>query len=569
MKRHFKIALIFLISIGLQKKTHSQTVIDYSAFSTTQCNAFYPSASVNSITNTTTCGTVIYDNVNHAIELDTRAENNIYKGTEYKLGYNFKQGYSYTIKINAWCNTPTYPVSTSKMRVDFNNASNGSGAFCNGVESFNTTSSLTSNNNLQLNPGVFSDFTFQYNSLSVAQGFLYVGGFLPYINGTATSWILIKKITITESVPLPSFALTSSPTSIVCGNTTPVIFTATGSNIPNGATVSYNWNLGVSNGWNYNGSAAPSNIVTGATNILTLTPNCGSALSNVSVTGTVNSTPYNSNSVAISVTQPSLSITGGSSLCSGSSAYTINNVPCNAVVTNWAATPSGIVSVSASSNTATITKTGNGLVTLSADVTNLCGGIVHLTKQVTVGSYSPSDFPITGETSMCSNTLTTYSTNNLVGATDYNWIIPAPALSSGWSIYTGQGTPVLTVITGSASTALKLKVSNACTTGIVPSTTFVTVNPCGNFMFTISPNPATNTITIQQKPSTAKEASQNNITITHITIFDNLGNIKKQTKYSVLTKQASIDVNGLKSGIYFIEISNGSISERQQLVVQH
>lgn len=90
-------------------KSYSQTIIDYSAWSTGQCNAFYPSASVNNIPHTTTCGTVIYDNVNHGIELDTRAENNIYKGTEYKLGFNFKQGYSYTIKINAWCSTPTFP----------------------------------------------------------------------------------------------------------------------------------------------------------------------------------------------------------------------------------------------------------------------------------------------------------------------------------------------------------------------------------------------------------------------------------------------------------------------------
>lgn len=180
-------------------------MIDYSAWSTSQCNAFYPfPPTINGSVHTTTCGTVIYDNVNHAIELDTKADNNIYKGTEYKLGYNFKQGYSYTIKINAWCSTPTFPEPNSKMRVDFSNASNGSGQFCNGVESFNTTSSLTSNKNLEIISGTYNDYTFQYNSLTGPQTFLYIGGLLPYKNGTATAWILIKKVTITET---PSFCL--------------------------------------------------------------------------------------------------------------------------------------------------------------------------------------------------------------------------------------------------------------------------------------------------------------------------------------------------------------------------
>lgn len=151
MNRILNLILCLLLSIAFNR-SYSQTVIDYSAWSPGQCNAFYPSKNVNSIAHTTTCGTVIYDNINHAIELDAKAENNIYKGTEYKLSFNFKQGYSYTIKINAWSNTPTYPVPNSKMRVDFNSASNGSGFLCNGVESFNTTSSLTSNNNKEITP---------------------------------------------------------------------------------------------------------------------------------------------------------------------------------------------------------------------------------------------------------------------------------------------------------------------------------------------------------------------------------------------------------------------------------
>lgn len=90
MNKIFNLLFFFLINIAFSK-SYSQTVIDYSGWSTSQCNAFYPSTpTINGSVHTTTCGTVVYDNINHAIELDTRAEDNIYKETEYKLGYNFK-----------------------------------------------------------------------------------------------------------------------------------------------------------------------------------------------------------------------------------------------------------------------------------------------------------------------------------------------------------------------------------------------------------------------------------------------------------------------------------------------
>lgn len=100
MNNFSNLIFCFLLSISITK-SFSQTIVDYSTFATSQCNAFYPSVSVNSVSHTTTCGTVIYDYTNHAIELDAKADNNIYSGTEYKLGFNFKQGYSYAIKINA------------------------------------------------------------------------------------------------------------------------------------------------------------------------------------------------------------------------------------------------------------------------------------------------------------------------------------------------------------------------------------------------------------------------------------------------------------------------------------
>lgn len=147
MKRNNLIKLLYSIIFYTMAQSVSSQTIDYTSFTTSQCNAFYPSVNFGGLQQTTTCGAVLYDNVNHAIELDEAASNNIYTGTEFKIASTFKQGYSYTITVNAWCNTPTSPIATPNVRVDFTSASGGGGTTCNGPESINTTSSLTSINN--------------------------------------------------------------------------------------------------------------------------------------------------------------------------------------------------------------------------------------------------------------------------------------------------------------------------------------------------------------------------------------------------------------------------------------
>lgn len=56
--------------------------------------------------------------------------------------------------------------------------------------------------------------------------------------------------------------------------------------------------------------------------------------------------------------------------------------------------------------------------------------------------------------------------------------------------------------------------------------------------------------------------------ITGIKIFDNLGNLKKQSRYGTGTEQVQINISGLTTGVYFIEISSGQTKERQQLIIQ-
>ncbi len=49
MKKNYKIILLLMVSLGFINTIFSQTVIDYTVWSTSQCNAFNPPATVNGI----------------------------------------------------------------------------------------------------------------------------------------------------------------------------------------------------------------------------------------------------------------------------------------------------------------------------------------------------------------------------------------------------------------------------------------------------------------------------------------------------------------------------------------
>lgn len=478
------------------------------------------------------------------------------------------------------------------MRVDFNSASNGSGLFCNGVESFNTTSSLTSDNNQQLTPGAYFDYTFSYNSLSGAHGFLYIGGFLPYINGTATSWILIKKVTIIEIPPPISFTLPAS-TTFGCGTTTPQTFTVTNVYGTTGIT-NYTWNLGsASNNWLYNGSPAPQTISTGTTGSIPLTPVCGAVQSNISATVTANGNTYNTNTSTVSTTPPTISINGSNTICSGSSSYQIDGLPCNSMVV-WSASPLGVVSFNPNANPVTLTQTGNGTITLTATISNVCGGnpIVISKSNIIVGAPTAIgiDFGAGGYTNMEEDCGDAAYFKVLYNAADHNYsgylyVTASNATSLSWTVVSNSSIPywgwstsnnghTLYVSQKSANKSLSLKVTatNACgsinnvyffnTGGVCP---VMAQSTGGGANYLLAPNPAGNNVTISVN-SAAKNSEA--VSFAQIQVYDGIGNLKKQLKYGSGTRHAQINITDLKPGYYYVEIGNGKTAERKPLVVQ-
>lgn len=400
-----------------------------------------------------------------------------------------------------------------------------------------------------------------------AQSFLYIGGFLPYINGTATSWILIKKVTITETPPSVSFTLPTT-TSFACGSTTPQTFTVT--NVYGTAGITdYTWNLvSASNNWLYNGNPVAQTISTGTTGSISLTPICGAMQTNVFATITANGKTYNTNTTTVSATSPAMSINGTDAICSGNSSYQIDGLPCNSTVA-WSLTPAtGVVTSSTNNNQITLTKTGVGVITLTATITNTCAPDT-LTKLIAVGTPAVT---ITGPGSVCACQCCNYFTATDIPGATYNWSV-SPTTGNSVS---PAGNQAEVIITGTANLTVQAIIT--CGTASATRRIFLTpANQCHagcSIAYTITPNPAQNNIIIgllntQINKATGKQTGYQVSGIKSVQIYDLSGYLVKQQQTSGnKTEQVNMDVSSLRKGTYSIVISDGQIIETHKVIIQ-
>jgi hypothetical protein len=86
----------------------------------------------------------------------------------------------------------------------------------------------------------------------------------------------------------------------------------------------------------------------------------------------------------------------------------------------------------------------------------------------------------------------------------------------------------------------------------------------------VAPNPATSTVTINSSSDNLASVNTASSTIPHgfseINIYDELGNLKLHKTYNKV-RSARINVSNLPTGIYTIEIIEGSYKETEKLQV--
>lgn len=192
---------------------------------------------------------------------------------------------------------------------------------------------------------------------------------------------------ISISRPNPTFTLSPTSLTFACGTPQTSTFTVSTTS-SNSCSTSYNWNLGVNNGWLYNGSPAPASFST-TTSSITLTSANGNILpSTVNVTPILNGTSYAQMSCTTAFTafSSSATITGNTAICpSNSVVCTINNLGAGNTVT-WSSSNTAVATVSGGTQSqVTVNGVANGFADIIATISNACGQTVIKKNTVYVG----------------------------------------------------------------------------------------------------------------------------------------------------------------------------------------
>lgn len=616
MKIQFLILLAFLFFI--QSVTGQNVTIDYHSWnSASGCDVFNPTTnvpanvggSVQNVQHITRLGDVLYftepGGANKGVELNCFMLGIDKKGTGFGIKYDFKANYTYAVKVICAVSSNAVGPAAPSLRLRLNNSGSGGGITCNGAETISDPS-------LNVNPAaaLITSTTFGENIFSfpavAAGGFSYLD--VLAIPGTSSNTIRIKNISIVETPPVPAFVLSPNAVNVQCGASLSQTFTVT--NVYNSPGVtSYEWNLGNAvNGWTYNGNPAPQLITTTTNSISLVSTACSNVLSNVGVTVKMNGSNYQTLNATSGVSPASFAITGPDHLCFGSTSLSVSNISCGGNV-SWSSSNTSVATVTSSGSTTTLTRVGSGKVVVTATV-NACGVSQSLSKTLVVGE--PVNLPLKlnfnnpGGSAFCRNSALSFEVFKYDGAppsgatlandgiTDIQWRVvalsgPSTVIQYNAGNYYGSysyppyvNAAAATLKFPSSSTSstgtIQINLGNACgwSAGeegdglwITPVNGNISVSNqnCGFSLFSMSPNPASNVVTITKGDDVAVFDFSGQKGKRKVNIYDNMGVLKKSVIVGGTENLVQLNVADLKNGIYFVEFGDQQKSQRKQLVI--
>ncbi|HVZ95444.1 MAG TPA: S8 family peptidase [Chitinophagaceae bacterium] len=292
--------------------------------------------------------------------------------------------------------------------------------------------------------------------------------------------------------------------------------------------------------------------------------------------------------------QSDLSINGDATFCTTSNPYTITNLPTGATVA-WSASPTGIITInSPNSSQTTLTKLNSGSVTLTVTISSSSCGVspITITKQIYAGTpyvystynYNGSQNPIhlwgsDHYYNPACNLANTTITSNIQGSNSVTWskVSSSPANIS-W-VQSGNNMNFYFYNVGQ-NAVFEIDAGNTCGT-TTQQYGFSSVS-CGDgggcSEFTVSPDPVSGTMNIVvpdiiQPCNVVADADNTSATtnpavIVEIQVYDQMGVLKVDRKFSKV-KTASVGVSSLNSGIYFVQIFDGTKFERQKVIINN
>jgi hypothetical protein len=234
----------------------------------------------------------------------------------------------------------------------------------------------------------------------------------------------------------------------------------------------------------------------------------------------------------------------------------------------------GIVSLSCTTCTSTtLTKVGNGQLTLTATITS-CG--VQTVRNITIDAGTPEapqfiEIYGNGATDPMSLCPGGYRAEafTFTSSPQYEWRLPdewSSSVSGGNNPFTvgsnGFDIPVQVNTIYTYPAFVWVRAVNACGTSDV---VFLEVGTdCYGYrissQYAVSPNPATSFVQI--------DGSKNKKTIIEVQLVDKMGEVKKVMKYKGNPGVVRFDVSGLKPDIYYIKIYDGKQWESKPLQIQ-
>ncbi|MBY0435553.1 MAG: T9SS type A sorting domain-containing protein [Cyclobacteriaceae bacterium] len=185
------------------------------------------------------------------------------------------------------------------------------------------------------------------------------------------------------------------------------------------------------------------------------------------------------------------------------------------------------------------------------------------------GTYSNSDFSISGPSSLCPNGTGSYSStyiNNDI--TEYRW---------GWGtlIYqSGQGTPYLGVraSTSFSGGSVVLQLRNRCGLTGTPAVRSISRGSCG-FRIAVSPNPVSTKLTIELTKENdgvdfdSKKQTTNLIEPIKVLIVNSHN--EKVFSETMNSSQFTIDVSGIPNGVYYLKIGDNELTSSTRVLINH
>ena len=274
-----------------------------------------------------------------------------------------------------------------------------------------------------------------------------------------------------------------------------------------------------------------------------------------------NYSPFGSNNLKYyQKASPSPSISGPSSVCDQAT-YTVENLPQGATV-QWSVSNNNVTLTSGQgTHTATFTKFRNGMEIIHADILFNNIRIALLTKETYFGAPSISN--IIGEQRVPTGQYASYRaviSNNAPIPSSYQWILNP---LNGNSLY-GNGTESIDIaFYNPGSYQLVCRATNECGVGDYYT---MGIGVYDNLYLTLSPNPATDAVTLQLTET--DEVSGLSVLSTdrsayEIQIWSGMTMLR-----SFRTNEPTFQISmaGLPAGLYFVRVVKNGQTYTQKLI---